>query len=171
MKESNMAKADLVTSVVFIAFGISVLLISIGMPRLESQNVNPYSVPGIVPGFLGAVIAVLGFVLLLRSIIRKGYRFEITGEGLKAWFRDDSARRLFLTLGLTLLYALVFIGRLPYPVGTILFIFAFVVVFEFRRGVPLMKQKRMLLGAALVSVISGLSIWIVFRYLFLVSLP
>ena len=171
MKESNMPKADFLMSIVLIVFGITVLVISIGMPRFEKMDINPYSVPGVVPGFLGAIIAVLGVVLLIRSIIRKGYQVNITGRTLKDWIRDDSTRRLLFTLGLCVFYALVLIGFLPYALGTVLFIFAFVVVFEYRRGVPPGKQKRMFLFAALTGIIAGMSIWIVFRYGFLVSLP
>lgn len=171
MKDSNMPKADFVTAIVLIVFGITVLLISVGMPRFEEQEVNPYSVPGIVPGFLGAILAVLGVTLLIRSVIQKGYRFELTPEGFKAWLRDDSTRRLLLTLVLCIFYALVLVGFLPYAVGTVLFIFAFITVFEYRRGVSPAKQKKMFLFAALTAVISGISIWVVFRYGFLVSLP
>ena len=171
MKDSNMPKADFLTAIFLIVFGITVLLISIGMPRFEELSVNPYSVPGIVPGFLGAILAVLGVVMLIRSVVQKGYRFNLTAGGLKTWIREDSTRRLLLTLGLCIFYALVLIGLLPYAVGTILFIFAFIVVFEYRRGVSPARQKRMFLFAALTSVISGLAIWAVFRYGFLVNLP
>jgi putative tricarboxylic transport membrane protein len=171
MKDSNMPRADFLTAIVLIVFGITVLLISIGMPRFEELNVNPYSVPGIVPGFLGSIFAVLGVTLLIRSVIQKGYRFELTSSGLRNWLRDDSTRRLLLTLGLCIFYALVLVGLLPYAIGTIIFIFAFIVLFEYRRGVSPAQQKRMFLIAALISVISGLGIWAVFRYVFLVSLP
>jgi len=171
MKDSNMPKADFITAIVLIVFGITVLLISIGMPRFEDQEVNPYSVPGVVPGFLGAILGVLGITLLIRSVIQKGYRFEFTSDGFRAWLRDDSTRRLLLTLVLCIFYALVLVGTLPYALGTILFIFAFIAIFEYRRGVSPAKQKKMFLFAALTAVISGISIWVVFRYGFLVSLP
>lgn len=171
MKDSNMPKADFVMAIVLIVFGITVLLISIGMPRFEDQDVNPYSAPGVVPGFLGAIIGVLGITLLIRSIVQKGYKFELSSEGMKSWLRDDSTRRLLLTLGLCIFYALVLIGFLPYVIATILFITSFVVVFEYRRGVPPAQQKRMFFFAALTGVLSGLIIWVVFRYGFLVNLP
>jgi len=110
-------------------------------------------------------------LLLIRSIIRKGYKLNITGRTVKEWIRDDSTSRLMLTIGLCVIYALVFIGLVPYAVGTVLFIFAFILIFEYRRGIPLKEQKRMFLGATLVSVLSGVSIWVLFRYLFLVNLP
>ncbi len=171
MKDSNMPKADLLMSILLIVFGITILIVSIGMPHFEELDANPYSVPGVVPGFLGGIIAVMGFVLLIRSLSRKGYKLGITGRSIKEWITDESTRRLLITLGLSLIYALVFIGWLPYAVGTVLFIFAFVVVFEHKKGVPLREQKRMLFKATLTSVISGVTIWVVFRYLFLVNLP
>jgi len=171
MKESNMPKADFLMSILLIVFGITILFVSIGMPRFEEQDANPYSVPGVVPGFLGAIIAFLGLVLLIRSLIRKGYKLGINGRTIKEWVKDDSTLRLLTTLGLSLIYALVFIGWLPYAVGTVLFIFAFIVVFEHKKGIPLREEKRMFYKATLTSVISGVSIWVVFRYLFLVSLP
>jgi len=171
MKESNMPKADFLMSILLIVFGITILFVSIGMPRFEEQDANPYSVPGVVPGFLGGIIAFLGLVLFIRSLIRKGYKLGITGRTMKEWVKDDSTLRLLMTLGLSLIYALVFIGWLPYAVGTVLFIFAFIVIFEHKKGIPLREEKRMLYKAMLTSVISGVSIWVVFRYLFLVSLP
>ena len=171
MKESNMAKADFLMSILLIVFGITILVTSINMPRYEKMDVNPYSVPGVVPGFLGAVISFMGLALFIRSLLRKGYKLGLNGQTLKSWAKEDSTRRLMLTLGLSMLYALVFIGLLPYSIGTVLFIFAFIVIFEYNKGIALKEQKRMIWKALLTAVISGLSIWGVFRYLFLVSLP
>jgi len=171
MKESNMPRADFLMSILLMAFGVSVLVISIQMPRFEEFDANPYSVPGIVPGFLGAIIAGLGLVLFIRSIIQKGYNLGINGMTIGAWFRDDGTKRLGITLVFSLVYSLVFIGWLPYPVGTVLFIFGFIVAFEYEKGVPLKSQGKMLLIAFIVAAVSGLSIWAVFRYLFLVNLP
>jgi len=171
MKESNMAKADFLMSVLLIVFGITILVTSINMPRYEKMDVNPYSVPGVVPGFLGAVISFMGLTLLIRSLLRKGYKLGLNGQTLKIWAKEDSTRRLMLTLGLSILYAIVFIGLLPYSIGTVLFIFAFIVTFEYKKGITLKEQKRMVWKALITAVISGLSIWGVFRYLFLVSLP
>ena len=155
----------------FMAFGITVMIISIKMPRFEEFDANPYSVPGIVPGFLGAVVAFLGLILFVRSLIRKGYQLGLNGTTLKGWFREEGTKRLVLTLSFCLVYALILIGRLPYPVATVLFIFAFIFVFEYKKGVPLKNQMKMIFFALLLALLSGLSIWAVFRYLFLVNLP
>ena len=37
------------------------------MDRLEAQHINPYTVPGLLPGLLGLVMILLGVLLALRS--------------------------------------------------------------------------------------------------------
>ena len=166
-----MSRADFIMSIGLMVFGIAVLITSIGMPRYEEINVNPYSVPGIVPGLLGAIVGFLGVVLLVRSIVRKGYALNITRATIAAFFKDEPTRRLLLTLVICLAYVYGVLDRIPYLAATIIFVFVFDVAFEYKRGVPFKKQGRMFLMAALLSVLGGASIWATFRYLFLVNLP
>ena len=51
----------------WIALGVAVLIGSITMDRLERQHINPYTVPGLLPGLLGIAMILLGGVLALRS--------------------------------------------------------------------------------------------------------
>ena len=171
MKESNLSRADFVMSIGLILFGAAVLVISIQMPRYEEIGVNPYSVPGIVPGLLGIIVGFLGIVLLIRSITRGGHALHITKATLAAFFKDEPTRRLLLTLAVCLGYAFGVLNRIPYLASTILYLFVFVVVFEYKRGVPLRAQGRMFLMALLLAGISGTATWATFRYLFLVNLP
>jgi putative tricarboxylic transport membrane protein len=171
VKATNLKRADFVMSIGLILFGVAVLVTSIRMPRYQEINVNPYSVPGIVPGFLGAIVGFLGIVLLVRSILRKGYALNITKDTVISFFADESTRRLLLTLAICLLYSFVLLDRIPYLAATIGFILVFDVVFEYKRGVPLKSQRRMFLLALLLSGIGGTAIWATFRYLFLVNLP
>jgi len=73
MNERDMHKADFITSVVLLTFSITVVWMSIEMPRLENRDINPLTVPGIVPGFLGVVIGIFSLILLERSIRHRGY--------------------------------------------------------------------------------------------------
>lgn len=171
MKASNMNRADFAMSIGLIAFGVTVLVMSIRMPRYEELNVNPYSVPGIVPGFLGAVVAFLGLILFIRSIIRKGYKLNITGKTIVAFFTDESTRRLLLTLAICLGYAFGLLNRMPYAVATIIYIFVFVVVFEYHRDDSRDIRIRKILIALLLAVVAGTATWATFRYGFLVNLP
>ncbi len=171
MKDSNMPKADFLMSILLVLFGVFVMILSFQMPDLADQNVSPYSAPGVVPSILGAVFFLLGTIMLIRSILRKGYRIGITGTNISAWFKDETTHRFLITLGLSVIYALIFLGRMHFLLATGIYMFTFVVLFEYKRGVGLLAQKKTLLVALLLAVISSGSIYWVFRYLFLVSFP
>ena len=171
MNERDMPKADFVTSIVLLAFSIGVVWMSINMPRLENRDINPLSVPGIVPGFLGVVIGIFALILMVRSVKRRGYSLELNGEKGRAFIVKDSTRRALGTILLCLIYALGFVGRMPYFVATFLFMFAFIVVFEYdKTAEPARKRKKIIYAAVLALLVSGI-VASVFRYLFLVSLP
>jgi hypothetical protein len=171
MKESSMPRADFVTSVILIAFGIATLIISLQMPRFEEQGVNPYSVPGIVPGFLGVVIAFLGIVLFIRSIIRKGYELGLTGQTVKEFFTAESTKRFALTILISVIYALVLLGRILYSVATALYMFTFIFIFEYEWKKPFIQQWQRVLIALVIAVLVSAGVTTVFQYLFLVNLP
>ncbi len=171
MKESNMPKADFLMSIVLMIFGISVLINASGMPNFADQNVSPYSAPGVVPTLLGAIFLLLGMIMLIRSILRKGYRLGITRNNIAAWFKDQTTHRFLITLGLSVVYALILLGRMHFLLATGLYMFSFVVLFEYKRGVGLFAQKKTLLMALLLAVLTSGSIYWVFRYLFLVNFP
>lgn len=73
-----MVKADFITSILLILFGAYILYASIQMPRLKEQGVNPWSIPGLVPGFIGFILLLLALVLLLRPIRQGGYKIQMT---------------------------------------------------------------------------------------------
>jgi hypothetical protein len=94
-----------------------VVLESLRMPRLENLNINPYTVPGLVPGILGVVLLILGTVLLIRSILRGGWRIS-AGSASFGLLRHKGLQRLLLALLLTLGYAAILVGRLPFWLAT-----------------------------------------------------
>jgi hypothetical protein len=171
MQERNMPRADFITSIGLIAFGIAVLVLSIQMPRFEDQGVNRFSVPGIVPGFLGSIIAVLGLVLFIRSIIRKGYRLGLDGAAVDRFFKAEMTKRFALTILVSVAYGWGLIGRINYEIATAIYIFAFIVIFDvkWRRGIK--TQWKKILIAAIIAVLVGGVVGTTFRRLFLVNLP
>ena len=171
MKESNLPRADFITSIFLTLFGIFVFIVSINMPRFEEHNVNPYSVPGILPAFLGAIITLLGMVLLLRSIRQRGYLLGIGKKEVIGFFSDESSRRIFLTLIISLLYGLVFLGRIPFYLATGIFVLAFVMIFEYQFKESFASQRKKVLIALIMAVLVSGIVTAVFRYLFLVNLP
>jgi hypothetical protein len=171
MEERNMPRADFITSIGLIAFGIAVLVLSIQMPRFEDQGVNRFSVPGIVPGFLGSIVAVLGLVLFVRSIIRKGYRLGLDGAAVSRFFKAEMTKRFALTILVSVAYGWGLIGRINYEIATAIYIFAFIVIFDvkWRRGIK--TQWKKILIAAIIAVLVGGVVGTTFRRLFLVNLP
>jgi len=171
MNEKDMPKADFISSIVLLVFAVSVVVMSINMPRLENREVNPLSVPGIVPGFLGVVIGIFALIMLVRSIRQRGYILEINGQKTRAFFIKDSILRAIGTIALTLVYAWGLIGRLPYLLSTFLFVLAFIGIFEYQKNDPPKRKKKKLIVAAVMALLVSAIVTVIFRYLFLVSLP
>lgn len=63
-----MARADLITSTILVLFGGAVVFESWRMPRFESIGGTFHNAPGLVPGLLGAIIALMGALMLVRSL-------------------------------------------------------------------------------------------------------
>lgn len=171
MNEKNLLKADFLTSIGLVIFGVVVLVDSWQMPRFEAQKVNPYSVPGLVPGMLGVLFVFLGAIMLVRSIRRGGHRLELTMDSVWAYFRDAGNRRFVIALGLCLIYSVGMIGILPYSLGTGLFVMSFIVIFEYDPGKTPGEQVRPILFALIQGVLIAAAVTFVFQELFLVNLP
>lgn len=164
---------DLLTSLVLIALGSGTLLEALRMPRYERLGVNPYTVPGLVPGVLGIVVAVFGLILLARTVVawRRGH--AVPGDTGAS--EPGSAPRVVLTLLLTLGYGAGLLGRVPFAWATFVFVLAFLLVFQWTpallagaRRWPLLRYVgTSLLQAGLVAVI----VTFVFERIFLVRLP
>ena len=165
-----MVKKDFIASIVLIAFSLSVIVSSYTMPRLERRGIDPFSAPGVVPGMIGCILLVLALILFVRSVWHGGYRI-LTPAGREERVHQGAALRVLLTLALSLLYAIGLLGRVDYTIGTLLYIFAFIVLFEYRPSVPPGRQLKVIGYALLQALISSLLITLVFRELFLVDLP
>ncbi len=197
-----MSTRDDLIALVLIAFGGFVVWEAARMPRFEHLAVNPYTVPGLVPGFLGGAILLFGLVMLTRSAVVK--RLEDTAddqptdaspagesppdesppdetaiaEGAELLTVDsptarpgESLRRLLITLGLTLGYAAGLVGRLPFWLATFVFVFAFIVIFDWRKAVAAQRTVRLFLTAGVQALLVAAAVTLVFERLFLVRLP
>lgn len=167
---TRMDRLDFVSAIVLIAFGIGVLVESLRMPSLADRDINPYTVPGLVPGMLGIVLALCGLALLIRSTLRGGWRLGLTGATARGFFAARPVHRTALALGLTLVYALGLFGTVPFWLATMAFVFGFVVLSEAmaRGGWP---PAANLAIAAILAVAVGFGVNFVFQELFYVRLP
>jgi len=170
MDEKTMPKADFLTSIILTAFGISVTVMAFQMPTLADKGQGPYAAPGLVPGFLGIIITILGFAMLIRSIIRKGYRAVVSGQRSNRFLQEVGTRRMGLTILLAVLYGLA-LGRINFTLATFLFIFVFVIGFEYDVKAPLGTQKKKIIWAGVLAAVASAAVTGVFQYLFLVNLP
>jgi len=166
-----MARADFLTGISLILLSLYVIIESWRMPRLEHLKAHPLSVPGIVPAFIGMVLALFGIILVIRSIRRGGHRLELSLEGLRRNLHRPDYQRLVVTAILTVGYAGFLIGTLPYWFATALFIFVFILLFEQKREMNFAQRRKGVMAAALIASLSSAMITWIFERLFLVSLP
>jgi hypothetical protein len=156
--------------------GIAVVFESWRMPRLADLNVHPMTVPGLVPGMIGIVIAVLGSILFARAARAGGFGgFSVlrkTSWNISALADPASqTRRFFITLALCFAYAGGLVGSLPFWAATGTFIFLFVLIFEWQVDRPLSGHVRAIVTALLLAVIVSAAVTYVFEQVFLVRVP
>src|SRR5690606_16698856 len=189
-----MPRADLLSSVILILFGAFVAVESWRMPRFERIGGTIHSAPGLVPGLLGAVIALLGAIMLVRYLVARGQRasaatavpapgtigdlaatvspteaseFQVkVGEGLE----KPSETRTLLTLVLGVVFAAVLVGRVPFWVATFSFVFAFIVLFERHTYTSTRATVTKLAFAAAIAGATAFAVPFVFERIFLVNL-
>ena len=167
----EMPKADFVTALVLLATSIAIIALSSNLPRLEHRDINPWTIPGLVPALLGTVLGLMALVLLGRSLKYRGHRLGLTSAKMREIAGMTQVKRVSVTIGFCLLYALVLIGWLPYVLSTFLFVFIFILLFEYDRDTGLAGQRRRIVVAGVEAVIVAAAIASLFQYVFLVRLP
>jgi hypothetical protein len=168
--DNGMAKADFVTGLVLIALGIATVVASLNMPRFEELEINPYTVPGLVPGALGLVILVLGAALFMRAARAGGWRLMDRAAD-RSRRSDPGTRKLALAVVLCLAYAAGLVGRVPFWLATFLFVAAFVAAFEWPLARTLAERLRRLVFALVFGAVVAAAVTFVFQEIFLVRLP
>lgn len=163
-------RSDLIAAVVWMAFGAAVLIGSLRMDRLEKQDINPYTVPGLLPGLLGIVTLLLGALLALRSWRRHAAH---PGEATLAASTAEK-RRVLLVLVLCLAFGIGLVGHgLPFWAAGWIFVTVAILSLQHAQR----KAAGQLLTAAIVGKAvaiglgAGIVITLVFQELFLVHLP
>jgi hypothetical protein len=171
MNEKQMRKADFITSIVLIIFGITISSMAVRMPRLEEKGINPYTAPGVVPGILGVIILFLSLIMFIRTIRQADYLPRFQKGNVKALLKDEGTVRLLISLALCLLYALVLVGHIPYILATFLFTRGFILLFDLKFDKEEGSKRKIIIFAVIQAIISSAVISVTFQYLFLVDLP
>jgi hypothetical protein len=141
------------------------------MPRMEEVGADPYSAPGIVPGFLGTVILFLSIILLVRSILKGGSKIDLHQKKVISFFKDEAIIRVFLSMIISVIYGALLLGRTPYVLATFLYVMVFVIIFEYRFDKQFRGQGKIILFSFIQAILVAGVVAAIFRYLFLVKLP
>ena len=166
-----MKKADFVTSIFWVIIGAYIIFEATTMPTFAERGQGAFAAPGIVPGFLGAFIFLLGLSMLIRAIVQKDYRLGLTKALLKSFFFTGATKRMGLTILICMVYGLGFVGRMPYWLATFLFIVLFILLFDWDFKKSFVEQRGEAIKIFLIAAITSAVVTVVFQYLFLVSLP
>jgi Tripartite tricarboxylate transporter TctB family len=160
-------RADLWSALAWIVLGAAIVAGSWRMDRLEHLGATVYTAPGLVPGILGAVIALLGMLLALRS--RAGLVAAPRRAAAEA--EEGGAGRVAVVLALCLGYAVGLVGHIPFWLGTFLFVTLFIGFFER----PMRRERRQTVRGVAMAIVYGAAtsaiVSLVFEKVFLVRLP
>ena len=171
MADHRASRADLVTGAVLFVLSVAIIYGSWTMDRLEIRRIHPLSVPGLLPGILGLVLATCSLVLIAQAIRSRGAaRRSVPGDAAGGDQPEPGALgRLTLAGVLCLAYPLGLVGRVPFWLATAAFVSAFILVFEWREA----RSSRVsrIAWALGIGLCTGIGVAYAFSELFLVRLP
>lgn len=170
-EEDITPRSDFWQGVGWLVFGLAVLIGSLAMDRLEAQNINPYTIPGLLPAILGIAMMLLGAVIAVRSW-RRG-AFAQTREPFTAHQREVR-KRVWIVVALVAIYSVALVGHgLPFWLASSIFVTGSILILQRlgqdpveRRLTPKAWGKALLIG-----VIASVVVQVVFQDVFLVRLP
>ena len=173
--------ADRIGGLIWIAFGLAIVYGSWTMDRLTSLQIHPATAPGLVPGLLGAGLAILGVVLVLRREASSTGDFAAASEAQKAELGPEpeeaadegiALKRVALSWLLCMAYGAVLLGHgLPYWGLTAAFLLLHIILIDDTNDVPAEFDRQRAITAAIVAVLFATAVALIFEKIFLVRLP
>ncbi|WP_280155721.1 tripartite tricarboxylate transporter TctB family protein [Piscinibacter sp. XHJ-5] len=156
---------DRIDGPLWVVVGAAITVGALRTERLQSQGVEWFAAPGLLPGILGLLIAATGVLISLRIRRAKQVSVPETGE-------PGERRRIAMTMLLCLGFAAGLVGHgVPFGVAAILYLFGHIALLQWHERRRSGQVVRGLLVAAAVAVAAGLAVPFVFEQLFLVRLP
>ena len=141
------------------------------MDRLAQQNINPVTVPGLLPGLLGLAMILLGSALGVRSL-RRGALAQATPASTAD--EREQRKRVWIAIAMCVGYGVVLVGHgIPFWLASTIYVTASILVFQRlsrdlgERQLGVMAWLKALVIGAAASVVT----WLVFEMVFLVRLP
>jgi len=170
-EEDITPRSDFWQGVGWVVFGLVVLVLSITMDRLEAQNINPYTIPGLLPGILGIAMMLVGGVVAIRSS-RRG-AFEHARESFSAHQREVR-KRVWSVVALVAVYSVVLVGHgLPFWAASAIFVTVSILVLQRMSMDPEERRltPRVWVKAIVIGVLAAVITHVVFQDVFLVRMP
>jgi hypothetical protein len=164
-------RSDLKDGLGWMVLGIAILVGSIRMDRLEQQHINPYTVPGLLPGLLGIAMILLGGILALRSWRRGALRLAIPAPTAD---RREERRRVWIVVALCTGYAVGLVGHgLPFWFASAIYVTGSILILQSlsRDEAERRFTVRAFVKALVIGLGSGLITSLVFQEFFLVRMP
>lgn len=164
-------RSDLKDAAFWIALGVLTLVGSLTMDRLEHQNINPYTAPGLLPGLLAIAMILLGGVLALRSW-RRGAATQPLPPATPQ--RREERKRIAVVAALCCGYGVVLVGHgLPFWLASTVYVTGSILVL---RRLSRNEDERRLgarawIQALVIGLASSVVIHLVFQEVFLVRMP
>jgi Tripartite tricarboxylate transporter TctB family len=152
------------------ALGVAILIGSVTMDRLENQDINPYTIPGLLPGLLGIAMTILGALLAARSW--RPHLLASAARGVPV--NRAEQKRILLVLCLCLAFGVGLVGHgLPFWLAAAIFVTVAIVSLQYRERKASGEKLslRRLITAAAIGLGAGAAITVVFQEIFLVRLP
>jgi hypothetical protein len=165
MDRGSRHRADLVGGALWSLLGAAIVVACWRMDRFTQMGATLYTMPGLVPGIVGGVLVLLGGVLMLRAW--RAHAAEVAARLVSDPLPPLVNARVLGFGGLCLAYALGLVGRVPFWLGTALFVTAAIGLFS-----PKDQPRARRFGlAVLIGVVTAVVIATVFERVFLVRLP
>ncbi|HET8744644.1 MAG TPA: tripartite tricarboxylate transporter TctB family protein [Ramlibacter sp.] len=170
-EEAAPPRSDLKDAVGWIVFGVAVLAGSVVMDRLEHQNINPVTVPGLLPGLLGIAMILLGAIMGVRSW-RRGALVKPLPPATA--LQREERKRVAIAVALCCGYGIVLVGHgIPFWLASTVYVVASILIFQRLSEDPADRRltARVWAKAFVIAVAASVVTWLVFEKVFLVRLP
>jgi hypothetical protein len=164
-------RTDFLSAIGWIVLGVAILIGSVTMDRLEDQDINPYTIPGLLPGLLGIAMIILGALLAIRGWRARPFRIAETTDTSTS---HAGRKRLALVLALCVAFGVGLVGHgLPFWLAVVIFVTASILTLQYQQPSSIESPSRLrrFAVAATIGLGAGIAITVIFQDLFLVRLP
>lgn len=171
VQEDITPRSDFRGGVAWMLLGAAVLIGSVTMDRLEQQHINPYTVPGLLPGLLGIGMLLLGGILALRSWRRGAFA---QAPAPSTALQRETRKRVWVVIALCSIYSVPLIGHgLAFWIASAIFVTGSILVMQRMSSDPGESRltPRFWAKAIVIGLASAVVTQLVFQELFLVRLP